>query len=312
MTHVDLDGVGCAVLALLAFGADVEVQYCKNPTDCTERLVKLADDGSWKKYDRIIVSDTSFKKVDLVGKTKNDAFFSKVRVFDHHDTAKNNCGGEKWATITEYKDGRLTCGTELLHDYLVFKGLVQPRPYFVELVRLYDTWDWTKKESKLPYYLSTLVFALGFSYFTETYTKRLAKRDVDELSLFNQYERDILAFRMKQIESETERFLKATRKVVTSRGTFGFVFVSEGADVSDLGHRICTEHGVDAAFMLYPNTGKVSVRTDREDFNVGEMLFEVVGGTAGGHPKSGGCVFDESVVKNLIRLALDSFGDVEV
>ena len=311
-THVDLDGVACAVFGVLAYGAEIEVQYAKNPKDCTERLVKLCESDSWKKYDRIFVTDMSFVKAELVGKTKNDAIFSKMRVFDHHATALSTCGGDSWATITETKEGRLTCGAELFHDYLLHKGLIQARGFFVEQVRLYDTWDWSKGTSRIPYFLSTLVFTLGFNYFVNTFVERLAKTDLDELTLFNQYERDILEFRLCQIEKESERYAKAARKVTTSYGTFGFVFVGEGVDVSSLGHRICDSLGVDAALMLYTNSGKLSVRTDKEGLDVGAMLREVFGGTAGGHAKSGGAVRDEAIVKRMVLLALSEFGNIEI
>ena len=37
-THTDLDGVGCAILAKLAFGEEVDISYC-NYDDINERNI---------------------------------------------------------------------------------------------------------------------------------------------------------------------------------------------------------------------------------------------------------------------------------
>ena len=38
ITHTDLDGIGCAILAKIAFRNNVEIEYCNNPDRATEAL----------------------------------------------------------------------------------------------------------------------------------------------------------------------------------------------------------------------------------------------------------------------------------
>ena len=56
ITHTDLDGIGCAILAKIAFRDNVEIEYCNNPDGATEALNKLKA----YLYDSIIVTDISF------------------------------------------------------------------------------------------------------------------------------------------------------------------------------------------------------------------------------------------------------------
>ena len=39
-THADLDGIGCGVLAKLAFGENVDIEYC-NYNDINETIAKF-------------------------------------------------------------------------------------------------------------------------------------------------------------------------------------------------------------------------------------------------------------------------------
>ena len=51
-THNDLDGVGCAILAKLVFGEDVDIEYCsyRNVDDCVSDFIEEAEN-----YDRIFI-----------------------------------------------------------------------------------------------------------------------------------------------------------------------------------------------------------------------------------------------------------------
>ena len=52
-THTDLDGVGCAILAKLAFGEEVDISYC-NYDDINENVMNYLNhnDNSlkWQNY----------------------------------------------------------------------------------------------------------------------------------------------------------------------------------------------------------------------------------------------------------------------
>ena len=312
LTHTDLDGAGCAVLAKLAWGPDVEITFCHNPADVTKTLLKMYDKEAWKDYNLIFVTDLSFDPEILKTFRK---FKNILRLFDHHGTAvepfKPYC---KWATVEPVLDGRLTCGTELFYKFLLNKGLVQNRDYFMEQVRLFDTWDWYKGTSHIPQYLSNVVLKLGPQYFLRTYTERLKSRDINELTVFNQYERDILLFDEERTAKDVSSFMKATyicqvesEDICPDETEFAVGVVFNGSYYSSvLGNDMCRDLGVDIAFMVNLNRGRVEVRTARDDIDLGQLMQLFYNG--GGHQKAAGGVIDIS--EDIIKKCLGRFGRV--
>ncbi|MBQ9635660.1 MAG: hypothetical protein IJV12_05540, partial [Acidaminococcaceae bacterium] len=60
LTHTDLDGVSCAVLAKLAWGENVDITFCRNQADVTNTLQNMYEKEPWIEYNLIYVSDLSF------------------------------------------------------------------------------------------------------------------------------------------------------------------------------------------------------------------------------------------------------------
>ena len=308
-THDDLDGVGCAILAKLAFNDDVDIVYCKDKDECTKSLFSLVPNHLFKACERIFVTDLSFNKEKF---NESKKIFSKLKIFDHHETAIVDFENEKYAYVKKDIDGVPTCGTELFYIYLKRKGFIDNRDFFVEQIRLYDTWEWNKFPSKLPYYLNLLRYIIGITSFVNTFIERLKKNDIDELNIFNQYERDIIELKLKENEREIKNYLSDVRRVKTKYGTFGFVFVGNSCDTSNLGHAICDLEGIDVAVMAKLNSGKMSFRTNRDDIHLGLILRELFGDSSGGHATSAGCKLDDDYVQRIILLMLRPFKDVEV
>ena len=311
-THTDLDGAACAVLARLAWGGDVDVTYCRNPREVTEHLQKLSATDGWKKFDLIYVTDLSFDAgiIPDIG-----SMVKTLRLLDHHATSEH-FAEYKWATVKTELNGRFTCGAELFQQYLVERYQLQPRNFFVEQVRLYDTWDWAKGTSRLPQYLSNVVFKLGLRYFDRTYTERLRAGDLNELNLFNQYERDILAYDEKREQKDLAMFLKQayiceieTPFLVPDRVAYkvGMVFNSSFY-TSALGNLMCKELGVDIAFCVNLNRGVIEVRTADDSIDVGHLMKERYQG--GGHAKAAGGYIAE-VPEEVARKILSALGVVK-
>lgn len=305
-THIDLDGAGCAVLANIAFDRNVDIEYVRNPNECTESLVKMGNE--YKEYEYIYVTDCSFNPQEVA--EKNPKVLNHIKLFDHHKTAIEGFKEYHWATVEPMLYGRPTCGTELFYEHLKLKGLITDRTFFVEQVRLLDTWEWTKYPSKIPKYLSDLVFDLGLQYFVRAFTDRIAGKDLNELNLFNEFERTILMHETIREEKEIKRFMEcAYYGTVENNGTqykFSIVF-NDSKYTSVLGNKICKELGVDIAFMINLNRDKIEVRTARTDINLGEVMKKYYNG--GGHPQaSGGSI--EGVSVATAKEILGRFGNV--
>ena len=298
-THNDLDGVGCAILGKLVFD-NIDIVICRNPQDCTAKIMKEFSSHGFKEYDRIFVTDISFEKAIV----ENDKLFGvlnkKLRLFDHHATAIWLLEYFPKAVIREIDfNGKNVSGTSLFHDYLVETYKMSPRPFFVEQVRLYDTWDWKKGSSLFPRYLYLLHSAKGTSYFVDTFVERLGKRDVNELNIFNQYERDIIEYEENRNSKEIDRNLYNVVKVQTGQYSLGVINVTTG-DFSALGNKICTEYGLDIAFMFNTTTGGISVRTARENLDLGALMKRA--NLGGGHAQAAGGNFGEEFITNMVTL----------
>ena len=39
LTHTDMDGAACAILANIAYRGNTDITYINNPNDCTKKLI---------------------------------------------------------------------------------------------------------------------------------------------------------------------------------------------------------------------------------------------------------------------------------
>ena len=121
-THTDLDGIGCAILAYLAFGREnVDVEYC-DYSNVNEKVEKFWDDPELEAYDYIFITDISIKEKLAIHIT-NEASEPRVHLFDHHATALG-LNKYDWCEVSVMNDtlGIKTSGTELFYTYLRRRG----------------------------------------------------------------------------------------------------------------------------------------------------------------------------------------------
>lgn len=295
-THNDLDGVGCAILAKLAWGDGVEIRYCSSPDEVTNRLIK--DDNVHR--DLVYVTDCSFNYEKL--RNSNHKVIGKIRLFDHHATALPLAEKSEYFKVqTHREDGKQTCGTEIFYQFLKErKGFTLNCDYFAEQVRLYDTWDWTLGTSDIPKYLSMLLFTDSLDKFCANFVSKLLKGNMNDLNVFTNSERAILEYEERRQQKELEKNLKNTYIVETNKYTYGIVFGN--VNMSILGNAICEEYDVDIAMNINPANSAVGVRTTRNNLDLGKIMKDIYGG--GGHPKAAGAPVNnlaEDIIRNIIR-----------
>ena len=284
-THTDMDGAGCAILANIAFKNNVDIEYIHNPKELTDSLIKMGNE--YKEYEVVYITDCSFD-IEQVNE-QNPKVLNHIKLFDHHKTAIEPFKEYNWAKVEPMLNNRLTCGTELFYQYLLNKGLITNRDFFVEQVRLYDTWDYNKYPSQIPKYLSSMVFKLGLQYTVNTFSQRLAKKDLNELTLFNEYERTILAYENERETKDIDNFMKLAYigKVESEGKEYSFCLVyNNGLYTSVMGNKICVDYNVDIAFLINLNKDIVGVRSTRTDIDLGAIMKQFYNG--GGHPQASG------------------------
>ena len=143
----DIDGLGCVVLAKLAFK---DVKYIPAPNVEKLELIfrEFINSNELEEYDRIFVTDLSLYDPSL-SMVANSNLKDKVLVFDHHKRAiELKMDRYQFSTVIEEDTNGKKCATLLFYNYLLQSGYLKPTrslDQFVELTRLEDTWEWKNK-----------------------------------------------------------------------------------------------------------------------------------------------------------------------
>lgn len=306
-THTDLDGIGCAVLTKLAFGEDVDIEYC-NYDDINDKVKDFCANycryrNVRDKYEHVYITDISITE-ELARKINISSLFEHITLLDHHPTA---LGLNKfyWCKVSvDNSEGLKTSGTELFYQYLLstncFSDKLKSSEYlkkFVELTRDYDTWRWTTlgENGLICKQLNDLMYIYGRDNFTDWCIKGILNKSFPRLSLEDQ---TVLSIRQQEIDEYIEGKDKTMFTGALCGRTCGFVLADRY--FSELGNKLCTMHPeIDFVAMIDIDNCTVSYRTIKDDIDLGKDVAAKFGG--GGHPKAAGSQFDEKVKLFVIK-----------
>ncbi len=299
-THTDLDGVGCAVLAKLAFNDEVDIEYC-NYDEINKKVEKYIDNnfsGECHITD-ISINDTLASRIneDRIG-------YQKIQLLDHHPTALE-LNKYSWCNIQiENEINHIkTSGTEMYYKWLVYNKCLKKHKRldrFVEIVRNYDTWRWSElgEEGILCKKVNDLLYLYGREKFIPWCVSKICCSDT-----FNLDDTDKILLDIKQ--KEIDDYVKEKNKQLFTLPMCGWIagFVFAEKYFSELGNRLCNMHPeIDFVVMIDMN-GTVSYRTIKEDLDLGQGIAKKFGG--GGHPKAAGSQFSKEI---LLKTVEEIFG----
>ncbi|WP_050614533.1 DHH family phosphoesterase [Bacillus testis] len=282
LTHTDLDGVGCGILAKLAFDQKVKVRY-NSIASLNHEIEFFLENGS---------KDTFLFITDLSPNTENEAklneFYSKngnVQLIDHHKTALHLNDYEWGYVLTEDDQGQLASATSLFFHYLVDRGLLAATDAiaeFVEMVRQYDTWEWEKNGNRQAHQLNSLFFLVSIDEFEEMMIRRLQTSDHFD---FDDFEKKLL--RME--EEKIERYIRRKKRELVQKeieGRLAGVVFAESYH-SELGNELGKEYE-QLDYIAIVNIGgkKIAFRTIHDYMDVSAVAGQFGGG---GHEKASGC-----------------------
>lgn len=311
-THTDLDGIGCAVLAYLAFEAEnVDIEFC-DYKDVDEKVRDLYVSGKDTLYDKIYITDISVgdKVAAEIDEMVNASDDEKWYLFDHHATALHlNKYIWTMVRVTDKHTGLKTSGTEMFYKYLNIFGcfddghdnnFVHDNIHsFVEKVRDYDTWRWKElgDDGVVCKQLNDLFHMYGREKFIEWATYNI----LYQLNLFPYFnEADAALLENKQKDIDIYISMK-NKQLMTVKDNFGYTCGVVFAEryFSELGNKLSELHPeLDYIAMIDMGFGGVSYRTVKEGIDLGGEIAHSFGG--GGHRKAAGSNFDGIGVRELV------------
>lgn len=283
-TDIDLDGLGCGIIAKLAFGDDAYVSYCSYRilNQRVEHFIENPDFFNTETYiTDLAVNENIEKKLEQRYKAGRP-----IKMIDHHVTAMH-FNQYAWGTvIPEYEDGKKTCATSLFYDYLLQQKKIKPSKSleeFIDLVRQYDTWEWDANNNVTAKRLNDLFYIIDREPFEESILKRL--RENPNSFTLTETENMLLDVEEKKIERYINSKNRQMVQTLADEYCVGIVHAEQY--LSELGNALnkLNPH-LDMIILLNVGTKKVGFRTIHDHVNVSEFATRFGGG---GHPKASGC-----------------------
>ena len=291
-THTDLDGVGCAILAKLAFGEEVDISYC-NYDDINENVMNYLNHND-DSLSYIYITDIRVNEevAELLDKRGG------VVLLDHHPTALG-LNKHSWCKVmVEDLNGVKTYGTKMFYHWLDMNGCLNEEletnealSRFAELVRNYDTWRWSElgEDGVICKQVNDLMYLYGRDRFI---TWCISEIHDDVFPRLYSADELLLNTKQKEIDEYVEEKNKQLFTSPMCGRVCGFVFAEKY--VSELGNRLCKMHPeIDYVAMIDMGSKTVSYRTIKDDIDLGKDVAQLFGG--GGHPKAAGSEFSVDV-----------------
>lgn len=285
-THIDLDGIGCGIIGNLAF-ENIDIEYC-NYNDINEKVQEFIKNNR-DNFDKVFITDISVNEetADMIHKNyqeDSELFLNHFVLLDHHPTALW-LNKYSWCKIQIEDNLEKTCGTEIFYDLLKKNDCIkynETLDTFVEKVKRYDTWLWKEKyNDKTPKVLNDLFYIYGKERFIENMIYKIKNNrgllSISDFDVIN-LEQDRID---RYIKSKSEKIIIKELKLDR---VYKFGIVTGEQHISEMGNRLAEENP-DLDFIAIVNFNTVSLRTVKDDVNVGIIAKHFKGG---GHPKASG------------------------
>lgn len=293
ISHDDLDGISPIILSRIAFKGKSLVECCcgyDKVDETVSNMIECLDRNAV-----MIITDIS-PSPELLSRICEkvcDGYF--IILIDHHDPKTNDVENYRnWMVLCkQYPDGRCTAATSMYYDYLLKNGVLDKTPAlddFVELVRLYDTWEWAEQENQRAKHLNDYLFMIGKEKFMEEILVQLERGgqffQLDEKAEF------VLSIEQRRIQDYCQtkkKQLRLFRGTVDDTGriyTYGVLFAE--MYVSELGNFLLKEYPeMDFVVMIDPGKMKMSLRSRKGSMvDVGSIARYFQGG---GREATAGC-----------------------
>lgn len=295
----DIDGVGCAILAKIAY-FDVEFVLCET-FELKTAIDKYFDDGSIYSFERIFVTDLWPKDETISKFICDEKLKDKFFIFDHHKTSLDSpYSKESFATVKISDEKGLCCGTSLFYKYLVEQNLIEADNSaiidFVELTRRHDTWEWKNiYNDEKSRELSLLFDAVGCSKYIEMMYSKLTTRDY---FYFTETERCLIDIRIENIKQKTIEYANNIqyKEILGLKAGILYIEYSYRNEIAEY----FRENNFDMDFVVFivPEKRTISYRSIKDGVNV-RVIAEHFGGK--GHDKASTNPISDEKMKALLE-----------
>lgn len=320
ISHLDLDGYGSTILTEI-LKTFVPEGYYEIETDniLPNRLNSIMKDviDNIDYWDRVIITDLAINE-ELLEMIRNCKDTEKIRVFDHHKCDLKDLPDNVVITKdSPLNPGKLTCATELYYNFLLsdpiydlikIRGNHKMIQYFVECVRVYDTFEFwkTRNEPENTQYstyidaprLNTLFHILEREDFKDyMYNYLLDEININILTHSHgkyPYISEVLSLEgnknTRYVEAALRRLIKTDLSCTVWRDGkpheidyhIGVIFAEKNGPV--IGNTAC-ENNPDLDFCTVVSNNQVSLYTNKENIDV-SSIAKLFGG--GGHEEAAG------------------------
>jgi oligoribonuclease NrnB/cAMP/cGMP phosphodiesterase (DHH superfamily) len=299
-TDIDLDGLGCGLIAKIAFGDKADIAYCSY-RNLNQRVENFIENPSHHD-EEVYITDLAVN--ELVEKKLAKRFLEgkHVRMIDHHVTALH-FNDYEWASVKpEYETGKKTCATSLFYDYLKEEGLIKENnalEEFIELVRQYDTWEWEELNNIDAKRLNDLFYILNREKFEEDMLKRVSEHP--NHFFLTEIENMLLDTEEKKIDRYIHSKGRQIIQAVIDDYCIGIVHAEQ--HLSELGNALNKMYPhLDLIALLNVSGKKVGFRTIHDQVDVAEYAKSFGGG---GHPKASGCDMTKDAFEKFVVNVFD-------
>lgn len=295
ITHKDLDGVGCGVVARSIFRKQYVFVKFVDYRDVNQVVRETLLNEQW---DHIFITDISVDTETAEFIEMNYA--DKVNLIDHHPDL-DWLNEYTWANVTPGTPNKLDTpsGTSLFYEFLQLKLNIKPHKKleeFTEIVRKYDTWIWhTIFHDDIPKKLNDYLGITGFFDFMDEMVDNI----VNNKPLLSENAELLLKMREKEIDV----YVKTKNKTINRRAIdgklVGFVYAEQFH--SELGNRLM-ELNPDLDLVIIVDIGrkKLSIRSlEEKNVDCTAIARQWYGG--GGHKCASG-----AIIPDLLDLAVKS------
>lgn len=308
ITHTDLDGIGCAILAIYFDNFDYIYSINYNSIDDYIDLINLSPENQYVITD-LSLSEEQFCRINKI---------SNVTIIDHHKSSNY---------LQKYKNQFVDvskCGTKLFYEKY-YKSINKNSKIdkFVEIVNINDLWLFNKYNFEINYNLNRLFVEMknssGFIEKIQIYNHGLSNsiyksfieliinKFLSKSSVFN-YSINDLKFidNQKQLENESKKHAEAVLQIRTdiNGNKFGLTGIINGL-TSLTGSYLLNKYSELKYIVLYfPTYLQVLSVRSINDFDCTQIP------KINGHKNAAGGSFSEKFIKRLIKSKINDLFSV--